>query len=95
MLGMNEGVELRHVPYRGSVPGITDVVGGQLAAMLTPAGDFLSFHRAGKLRLLATSGRARLPFTTDVATFAEQGHSELTVEEWFGFYAPARAAAVA
>jgi tripartite-type tricarboxylate transporter receptor subunit TctC len=72
------------------VPGITDVVGGQLAAMFTPAGDFLANHRAGKLRLLATSGRQRLPFATDVATFAEQGFNELTTEEWFGFYAPAK-----
>lgn len=88
LLGLREGVELKHVPYRGSVPGITDVVGGQIAAMFTPSGDFLPNHRAGKLRLLATSGRARLPFATDVATFAEQGFGEFTTEEWFGFYAP-------
>ncbi len=90
LLGLSQNVELKHIPYRGSVPGITDVVGGQIAAMFTPAGDFLPNHKAGKLRLLATSGRARLPFATDVATFAEQGFAELTTEEWFGFYAPAR-----
>jgi len=95
LLGLNAGVELKHVPYRGSVPGITDVVGGQIAAMFTPAGDFLTNHRAGKLRLLATSGKARLPFAADVPTFAEQGFGELTVEEWFGFYAPARTPAPA
>jgi len=90
LLALNNGVELKHVPYRGSVPGITDVVGGQIAAMFTPAGDFLANHRAGRLRLLATSGRTRLPFAPDVPTFAEQGFADLTVEEWFGFYAPAR-----
>ncbi len=90
LLGLSQGVDMKHIPYRGSVPGITDVVGGQLAAMFTPAGDFLSNHKAGKLRLLATSGRQRLPFATDVATFAEQGFGELTTEEWFGFYAPAK-----
>ena len=90
LLGLSQNVELKHIPYRGSVPGITDVVGGQIAAMFTPAGDFLPNHKAGKLRLLATSGRARLPFATDVATFAEQGFAELTTEEWFGFYAPAK-----
>jgi tripartite-type tricarboxylate transporter receptor subunit TctC len=89
LLGLSNNVELRHVPYRGSVPGVTDVVGGQLAAMCTPAGDFLANHKAGKLRLLATSGRNRLPFSPDVATFGEQGFGELTVEEWFGFFAPA------
>lgn len=90
LLGLTANVELKHVPYRGSVPGITDVIAGQIAAMVTPAGDFLQNHRAGKLRLLATSGRARLPFATDVPTFAEEGFGDLTAEEWFGFYAPAR-----
>lgn len=90
LLGLNAGVELKHVPYRGSVPGITDVVGGQLAAMVTPAGDFLSYHKAGKLRLLATSGKARLPFSADVPTFAEEGFGDITLEEWFGFFAPAK-----
>ena len=90
LLGINNGVELKHVPYRGSVPGVTDVVGGQVASMVTPSGDFIANHKAGKLRILATSGSKRSPFTPDVATFAEQGFPELTTEEWFGFYAPAR-----
>ena len=95
LLGLNNGVELKHVPYRGSVPGVTDVVGGQIASMVTPSGDFIANHKAGKLRLLATSGRQRSPFSPEVATFAEQGFSELTTEEWFGFYAPARTPAPA
>jgi tripartite-type tricarboxylate transporter receptor subunit TctC len=90
LLGLSQNVDLKHVPYRGSVPGVTDVVGGQIAAMVTPAGDFLANHKAGKLRLLATSGKTRLPYSPDVATFAEQGFGELIVEEWFGFYAPAK-----
>ena len=90
LLGINNGVELKHVPYRGSVPGVTDVVGGQVASMVTPSGDFIANHKAGKLRILATSGNKRSPFTPDVATFAEQGFPEFIVEEWFGFYAPAR-----
>ena len=90
LLALSQNVDLKHVPYRGSVPGVTDVVGGQIAAMFTPAGDFLTYHRAGKLRLIGTSGKARLPFASDVPTFAEQGFGDLTTEEWFGFYAPAR-----
>ena len=90
LLGLNNGVDLKHVPYRGSIPGVTDVVGGQIAAMVTPSGDFIPNHKAGKLRLLATSGKARSPFSPEVPTFAEQGFAELTTEEWFGFYAPAR-----
>lgn len=90
LLGMNSGTELKHVPYRGSVPGVIDVVGGQVAAMLTPHGDFIANYKAGKLRLLATTGPTRSPYVPDVPTFAEQGFPELTTEEWFGFYAPAK-----
>jgi tripartite-type tricarboxylate transporter receptor subunit TctC len=89
LLGINSGVELKHVPYRGSIPGVTDVVGGQIAAMVTPHGDFIANHKAGKLRILATSGPKRSPYVPEVPTFAEQGFSDLTTEEWFGFYAPA------
>lgn len=90
LLGINTGTDLRHVPYRGSVPGVTDVVAGQIAAMVTPHGDFIANYKAGKLRILATSGPKRSPFVPDVPTFAEAGFPDLTTEEWFGFYAPAR-----
>ena len=90
LLSLDTGVPMQHVAYRGSVPSVTDVIGGQLAAMLTPHGDFLANHRAGKIRILATSGKKRSPFVPEVATFAEQGFPDLTVEEWFGFFAPAK-----
>jgi tripartite-type tricarboxylate transporter receptor subunit TctC len=90
LLGLNNGVDLKHVPYRGSVPGVTDVVGGQIAAMVTPHGDFIANHRAGKMRILGTSGAKRSPFVPEVPTFAEQGFPELVVDEWFAFFAPAK-----
>jgi len=90
LLSSYTGVPLTHVPYRGPVPGVTDMLGSQLASMFTPSGDFLANHKAGKIRMIATSGPARSPFSPDVPTFAEQGFSELTTEEWFGFYAPAK-----
>ena len=90
LLGLNNNVDLKHVPYRGSIPGVTDVVGGQIASMVTPHGDFIANHKAGKLRIIATSGAKRSPFVPEVATFAEQGFPDLTVDEWFAFYAPAR-----
>ncbi len=89
LLGLNSNIDLKHVPYRGSVPGVTDVVGGQIAGMVTPHGDFIANHKAGKLRILATSGNKRSPFVPEVATFTEQGFPELSVDEWFSFYAPA------
>lgn len=90
LLGLNTQTDLKHIPYRGSVPGVVDVIGGQLASMFTPSGDFLANHRAGKIRMIATSGMKRSPFSPEVPTFAEQGFGYLTTEEWFGFYAPAR-----
>jgi len=90
LLGMSSNVELKHVPYRGSLPAVADMIGGTLASTSTPIGDALANHRAGKVRILATSGPQRTPFTPDVLTYAEQGFPQLTTEEWFGFYAPAR-----
>ena len=90
LLALNSGTDLRHIPYRGSLPAVNDVVGGQIASSMTPAGDYLPFAKAGKLRVLATSGTTRAPYLPDVPTFAEQGFPELVAEEWFGFLAPAK-----
>ncbi len=90
LLSGYSGVALTHVPYRGSVPGVADMIGSQIASMFTPSGDFLANHKAGKIRMIATSGPIRSPFSPEVATFTEQGFPDLMVEEWFGFYAPAR-----
>jgi len=90
LISKNSGVELKHIPYRGSVPGIVDVMGGQVASMFTPVGDFVPNAKAGKLRILATSGPRRTPFTPDVPTFVEQGFGYINFDEWYGFYAPAK-----
>src|SRR5262249_46457715 len=90
LLGINHHVDMKHVPYRGSLPAVADMLGGTLASTSTPTGDALANHKAGKVRILATSGAKRTPFTPEVAAYAEQGFPELTTEEWFGFYAPAR-----
>jgi tripartite-type tricarboxylate transporter receptor subunit TctC len=93
LLGMEARLPLVQVPYRGAVPGIADLVAGQIPVMFTTTGDLLPHYRAGKARLLATSGPTRTPFTPDVPTFTEQGFARLTSEEWFGFYAPAHTGA--
>ncbi|MGQ3002611.1 MAG: Bug family tripartite tricarboxylate transporter substrate binding protein [Hydrogenophaga sp.] len=90
LLGLNSGADLRHVPYRGSLPAVNDVVGGQIASSLTPSGDYLPFVKANKLRVLATSGAQRAAYLPEVPTFAEQGFPELVADEWFGFFAPAK-----
>jgi tripartite-type tricarboxylate transporter receptor subunit TctC len=91
LLGKVSGIDLNHVPYRGSAPGIQDLLGGQVPAFSSPIGDYLPHLKTGKLRLLATSGATRSRFTPDVATYAEQGLRDLTMSEWYGFFLPAKA----
>jgi tripartite-type tricarboxylate transporter receptor subunit TctC len=83
--------EIKHIPYRGSAPGIADLLGGQISAMCSPVGDYLQHIKTGKLRLLGTTGPQRTPFTPDVPTFQEQGIN-ISVREWYGFFLPAKAA---
>jgi tripartite-type tricarboxylate transporter receptor subunit TctC len=90
LLGMNAGITMTHVPYRGSAPGVADLVAGQIGAMSNPVGDYLQHYKAGRIRILATSGKTRSPFVPEVPTFTESGFPDLAFEEWFGFFAPAK-----
>lgn len=92
LLAKDSGVDLRHVPYRGSAPGIQDLLGGQVPAFSSPIGDYLPHVKSGKLRVLATSGAQRSRFLPDVPTYAEQGFKELVMSEWYGFFLPPKAA---
>jgi tripartite-type tricarboxylate transporter receptor subunit TctC len=91
LLGKESGIDLRHVPYRGSAPGINDLIGGQVASMSSPIGDYLPHLKAGKLRVLATSGPKRSRFVPDVPTYTEQGLKALEMTEWYGFFLPGKA----
>ncbi len=82
--------DLRHVAFRGSQPALLDLMGGQIAAVVGPTGEFMPNVAAGKIRLLATSGPARGKFTPTVPTMVEQGFKDLAYTGWYGFYLPAR-----
>jgi tripartite-type tricarboxylate transporter receptor subunit TctC len=81
--------KLQHVPYRGSAPGINDMMGGTLPMMFDNLPASLSLIQSGKLRALAVTGSQRNPSLPDVPTLAEAGYPQTTVEPWFGVYAPA------
>ncbi|MCW5611644.1 MAG: Bug family tripartite tricarboxylate transporter substrate binding protein [Rubrivivax sp.] len=89
------GLDLRHVPYRGTQPAIADLIGGQIASASGPVGEFLQHLPGGKVRLLATSGATRSRFAPGVATYAEQGFKDIVFDEWFGFFMPAKVPAEA
>jgi tripartite-type tricarboxylate transporter receptor subunit TctC len=82
-------IDLRHVAYKGNAQGITDLIGGHLPIFFTSTPDFVEQHKAGRIRVLATSGAQRSTSLPEVPTFAEAGY-RIRGEGWYGVYAPAK-----
>ena len=78
-----------HVPYKGSAPLITDLIGGQVPVAFDNLPASLPHIQSGKLRALAVAGAQRSPALPDVPTLAEAGLKDYAVEPWFGVYGPA------
>jgi tripartite-type tricarboxylate transporter receptor subunit TctC len=89
LLGRKAGIDLRAVPYRGSAAGLADVVAAHIAMIVTTTSDLVQMHKAGRIRVLATSGKERSPFLPDVPTFREAGY-DLVAAGWYGMLAPAK-----
>lgn len=87
-LAKARNLPLAAVPYRGSVPMVQDLAGGHIVAGITALGDFLEFHRAGKLRVVAVTGERRSSLLPEVPTAAESGYP-LRLDFWVGMFAPA------
>jgi len=83
------GVEAVHVPYRGSAPAMTDLVGGQVQFMTNTLNDSLGFVREGKLKALAVSSKARSPQLPDTPTLAETVVPDFEMGAWQGMVVPA------
>lgn len=83
------GIDLRAVPYRGSAAGLADVMAGHIAMIVTTTSDLVQMHKAGRIRILATSDQARSPFLPDVPTFRETGY-DIVGTGWYGMFAPAK-----
>jgi tripartite-type tricarboxylate transporter receptor subunit TctC len=83
------GVDMVHVPYRGIGPAIADVLGGQTQALFPGLAAALPHIKAGKLRPLAVTGRARHPLLPDVPTFEESGFTGFDGVQWYGIVGPA------
>ena len=88
-LKATSGVFITHVPYRGTGPQLTDLMGARLDAAAVGAPAVLQFIKAGKLRCIATGSAQRLPQLPDVPTVAEQGFPGFEMTQWYGLLAPA------
>ena len=82
--------DMPHVPYRGAGPGLTDLLAGQIPALVPAMTNIvLEHHRAGKLRILAVTNARRLAATPEIPTAVEQGYTDLVAPNFIGVFAPA------
>lgn len=83
------GVDMAHVPYKGSAPMLNDLLGGQLSAAFLDVGSSRGQLKAGSIKALAATGTERLKMLPDVPTFAELGLKNFEPRGWFGYFLPA------
>jgi tripartite-type tricarboxylate transporter receptor subunit TctC len=83
------GIRMNHIGYKGTAPALTDLLGGQISAFMGTVSDVAGQHKAGKLRVLATSGARRARELPEVPTFRELGFN-IEGGGWYAVYAPAK-----
>ena len=84
------GVEMTHVPYKGSGAALPDLIGGQVNLMFDNLPSSMPHIKSGKLRAIATTGSSRSPALPDLPTVAEAGVPGFEITAWFGLLAPAK-----
>ncbi|MCK1640844.1 Bug family tripartite tricarboxylate transporter substrate binding protein [Bradyrhizobium sp. 157] len=89
LFARHAGLELRHVVYKGNPQPVSDLIGGHLPMFFTSTQDLVEAHKGGRVRVLATSGRARSAALPEVPTFTESGYG-IRGEGWYGVYAPVK-----
>ena len=88
MLKLAAGVDITHIPYKGTAPAVTDLLGGSVQIAFMVPGNVLQFAKEGRLKLIASSGAKRFPGTPNVPTMVESGYPDLVALAWIGFLAP-------
>ena len=84
------GVDIQHVPYKGTGPNLIDLVAGRTQATSAGTPPLMPHVKSGKLRVIAVGTPKRLPSMPDVATVAEQGYPGFETSQWYGLNAPAK-----
>ncbi len=87
---LSTGVDLVHIPYKGSAPAIVDTIGGTTQVMFPSLFTAYPQVKAGKIRAIGIAGEKRSSVMPDVPTLAEQGVPNVNVNQWYGLFAPAK-----
>jgi tripartite-type tricarboxylate transporter receptor subunit TctC len=88
MFAKAAGAPLQHVAYKGGALALTDLMGSQIPIVFLSTNELAELHKAGRIRVLATSGTQRSPFLPEIPTFRESGY-DIEGNGWWGFFAPA------
>jgi tripartite-type tricarboxylate transporter receptor subunit TctC len=86
---MQTETAILHIPYRGTAPAVTDLMGGQIQMLFTGAPAVMGQVKSGQLRALAVSSPKRLDALPDLPTVAEAGYKNFEADQWYGVVAPA------
>jgi tripartite-type tricarboxylate transporter receptor subunit TctC len=85
LVGRAAGVEMTHIAYKGTPPSLTDLMAGQIPMATSTTSEFVELHRAGKIRVIASSGNERLPQLSEIPTFVESGINIVGIG-WYGVF---------
>jgi tripartite-type tricarboxylate transporter receptor subunit TctC len=83
------GMDLMHIPYKGSTPAITALLRGEISALIVNMGNIADHAQAGTIRILAAAGARRPALRPDLPTIAEEGVPGFSTGAWWGLFAPA------
>ena len=85
-----EKLDMAHIPYKGSAPAISDLLGGHIPIMFDSTIAIMPHIKSGKVKPIAITSAKRSPLLPDVPTFAELGLPQLESYAWYGLFAPAK-----
>jgi tripartite-type tricarboxylate transporter receptor subunit TctC len=90
MLNVMAGIDITHVPYKGTAPALSDLLGGQIPLIWSTPNSLMQYIQTGKIKPLAVASPERIAILPDVPTVSESGFAGFDVTVWYGMAAPAK-----